>query len=355
MPKNIVKNPTPLVSALVVTYNAGKYLKPAIASLLNQTLRNLEVIVVDNASSDGSVDALEECFNDHRLLVLHAESNLGPFGGAMFGLDHCSGKYIARMDADDLSFPGRFAQQVAFLEKHKHVSLVGGDALFIDEDGYPIGCFCAIRPSFVRIWSSNYEPAFLHSTCMFRSDSLKRRGYDTNLRAAGDFELIQHYTRVGQVAVVSRPVCIYRVLPGSISKRGDNLQLLCANMIRMRAFFSDKAGALISELDSGALERDSRRLMKRRELNLCFAKESIAKGNPEAATYFLLNSAVGRGILYALRRCYIPEVARLLFVKYVYGVFKRVLGRVFVYRFASCALEGRLGALVKCRLEGDAS
>ncbi len=106
----------PAVSVLVPAYNAERYILQSVQSILAQTIEDFELIVVNDASTDRTLDILS-AIHDRRLRVLTNDRNLGVVGAGNRALDEASGRYIARLDADDLCLPTRFAKQVAFLEQ----------------------------------------------------------------------------------------------------------------------------------------------------------------------------------------------------------------------------------------------
>jgi glycosyltransferase involved in cell wall biosynthesis len=126
-------NPSPRVSILMTVYNGMPYLPAAIESMLKQTFQDFEFIIVNDGSTDGTVAYLDS-LADPRIHVVHRE-NGGTAAAANQGLQHCRGEYIARMDSDDISLPHRLATQVAFLDQHPRVGLVGAQMAPLGETG----------------------------------------------------------------------------------------------------------------------------------------------------------------------------------------------------------------------------
>jgi glycosyltransferase involved in cell wall biosynthesis len=113
------------VSVLIPVYNKAPYLKDCLDSVFNGTWTDLEVLAVDDASTDDSLVVLKGC-SDPRLRIIALPTNLGPAGAANRGLDEAQGEYIVRLDADDLNAPDRIAKQVAYMEAHPEVGASGG-------------------------------------------------------------------------------------------------------------------------------------------------------------------------------------------------------------------------------------
>ncbi len=124
-------------------FNAEAYLKEAIESILKQTYRNFEFIIVNDNSTDGSWKIIRSYKNKHRKLItaINLEKTLNHGGDACANaaLEVARGKYIARMDADDIAHPKRLEKQVAYLEDHKYTYLVGSNAHVINKNGKVIG------------------------------------------------------------------------------------------------------------------------------------------------------------------------------------------------------------------------
>ena len=113
----------PLVSIIMPTYNAEKYLRESILSILNQTFQNYELLIIDDDSSDGTRRTIEEyaCM-DSRVKLINGPKQ-GIAAALNYGIDHSTGDYIARMDADDLSLPERLQIQIDIMEKNKTIGV----------------------------------------------------------------------------------------------------------------------------------------------------------------------------------------------------------------------------------------
>ncbi len=114
----------PKISVVMPVYNGEKFLREAIDSILNQTFSDFEFIIINDASTDSTEDIIKS-YDDKRIVYLKNSSNLGVACSLNNGLDIARGEYIARMDADDISLPERFAKQVAFMDKHKDIGVCG--------------------------------------------------------------------------------------------------------------------------------------------------------------------------------------------------------------------------------------
>ena len=134
------KNKQPLVSVVMPVYNPGKYLVDAIDSILSQTFSNFEFIIVDDASTDGSWKIIKSfAKKDSRIIAFKNKINLGVSLTSNIAISQARGKYIARMDSDDVSTPDRLQKQVDFLKNHPQIIVVGGQCAIVDENNQVVG------------------------------------------------------------------------------------------------------------------------------------------------------------------------------------------------------------------------
>ncbi|MBQ2383952.1 MAG: glycosyltransferase [Oscillospiraceae bacterium] len=179
------------ISVVMAAFNAEKYLREAMDSILAQTYGDLELIVLDDKSTDGSLQILKEyAAADPRVVVLENEQNMGLTKSLNKGLAVAKGEYIARMDADDISVPDRFAKQVAFLDSHPDYTFVSCIGRYIDEEG---------REEQLRLFPETHEEicammpkvdAVMHPGVMFRREDIARIGnYCEDFRVVQDYDL----------------------------------------------------------------------------------------------------------------------------------------------------------------------
>jgi GT2 family glycosyltransferase len=203
----------PLVSVVIPTYKRPAFLAEAIRSLLLQTFEDFELIVADDGSGD-ETRAVLDGLRDRRVRVLYLEH--GERSQARnTGLAQARGKYIALMDDDDLSLPRRLEKQVAFLENHPEVDVVGCGGYFAGESGE---VFATVRP-----WEGGHEPSlanclrgcfFLPSGVMLRRSALEgiEPWFDPELRLAEDFDFWIRLAHAGRrMAWVCEVLIVYRL------------------------------------------------------------------------------------------------------------------------------------------------
>lgn len=126
----------PLVSVIMPVYNAGEFLVEAIESILTQTVKDFEFLIIEDRSTDNSWEIIRKYQNkDKRIKAFRNKSRSGLVKSLNFLIPKTRGQYIARMDADDISLPARFARQIEYLEAHSDIIACGGQEFIIDEKG----------------------------------------------------------------------------------------------------------------------------------------------------------------------------------------------------------------------------
>jgi len=130
---------SPLISVLIPTYNVGRFVEDAIRSIMDQTYRSLEIIIVDDSSTDETYEILQKlAVEDSRIRLFKNEVNKKIVETLNFAYSQASGSYIARMDGDDISLPTRLERQLAFIAKNPEIDLTGLCYIIIDEESKEI-------------------------------------------------------------------------------------------------------------------------------------------------------------------------------------------------------------------------
>lgn len=217
----------PLISVVMAAFNAGPYLKENIQSILNQTYSDFEFIIIDDASTDNSAEIIWS-FKDPRLIYIKNEVNLGQTASLNKGIRMAKGKYIARLDADDIAYPERLKMQADFLNQHPQVGVVGSWSIDMDETGkllkpfkvptdlLKIKCFIAASGD-LSYWCIS------HPTVMIRKSVLEDVGLFNEIEGKGsgypqDYELWERIARKYDFAVLGKVLLKYRILKNSDSR-----------------------------------------------------------------------------------------------------------------------------------------
>lgn len=179
----------PLVTVLMTVYNGEAYLSEAIESILCQSLTNFEFLIIDDASSDDSRRIIQS-FDDERIRFIKNRKNIGQTASLNYGLEISKGKYIARMDQDDLSLKKRLAIQCDYMDKNQNVTVVGSWANSVNEIGkYNYTIIHPTKPYYLRE-SITCGCPISHSSVFFdKRKILKIGGYPVELKYAMDWGL----------------------------------------------------------------------------------------------------------------------------------------------------------------------
>lgn len=205
----------PLVSVVMPVYNAHGYLQQALDSILTQSLKNFELIIVDDHSTDDSLEILSS-YSDTRIVVIKNGQNRGIGESLNIGLAQAKGKYIARMDADDIVFKDRLQKQVSFLEENPQIDILSGNSYVIDKDNRIVGMTYLPIDHFDILWSSGFFNPFCHPLVIFRRSFLKQHHFRYMTRfenlesAAEDFALWSQMLKHGKSANLNEPLLYYR-------------------------------------------------------------------------------------------------------------------------------------------------
>ena len=211
----------PKVSVLMGVYNGSPYLREAIDSILGQTFEDFEFLIIDDGSTDDSVEIIRS-YSDPRIKLHLNDGNIGLTKSLNVGLSLARGELIARQDADDISLPNRFTKQVEFMDQHAEVSVLGAQVQLIDETSRPIN-----RPTWKKLsspiglkWQSMFDSPFIHSSVMMRHAVVwqKENGYDENFRTSQDFELWSRLSEKYLLQNLADTLLKFRQCENSVSK-----------------------------------------------------------------------------------------------------------------------------------------
>jgi glycosyltransferase involved in cell wall biosynthesis len=209
----------PLVSVLLAVHNDARFLREAVDSVLGQTLADLELIVVDDASTEPV-----EGFGDARVTVLRNESQLGLAASLNRALGRASGKYVARIDADDVALPDRLARQVDRM--HDGVAVIGTAVIDLDEAGRRGATHVMPAGAVPLRWHALFSSPFFHPTVLIDREILDAHGlrYDPAFAESEDYDL---WTRLFEHADgdnLREPLVLKRVHAGQASQRRRDVQ-----------------------------------------------------------------------------------------------------------------------------------
>jgi len=206
-----MKNPE--LSIVLPVYNAEKFVFQAIQSLLNQTFKDFELIVVDDCSTDRSLEIVKKIADDRIKILTNAE-NKGIVFSRNRGLKAIRGTFYAPFDADDIALPHKFLKQIDFLKKNPDYSMIGSFATLIDGAGKPTGKKWRLPASAARIPSillfRNY---FVHSSLVIRKSAMPPEGYAEGFDRVEDYLLAINISSKYKTFNLPEYLVKYRVHP----------------------------------------------------------------------------------------------------------------------------------------------
>ena len=199
-------------------YNGAKFLAEAIDSILAQTFTNFEFIIIDDASSDNSLHIINS-YEDARIVLIQNNKNIGLTKSLNIGIAKAKGKYIARMDADDISMPKRLEKQFDFMEEHPEFAFCGTRAKTINDVGDQVNFFKEPLDSNKILGTLLLKNCFFHSSLIIRTEKLlKVSGYNENYKYAQDYKLyLELFKNKCYGTNLKEQLLVYRVLNSNIS------------------------------------------------------------------------------------------------------------------------------------------
>lgn len=224
----------PEVSVIMSVYNGEKYLSQSIESILRQTFKDFEFIIVDDASTDNSHMIMQEYARaDNRVKVIRNPSNLGLAQSLNMGLNNSIGTFIARMDADDIAVENRLEMQLRYLKENPGIVLTGSSMYLIDLRNNIVSRFNAISDPEILRKILYYQNLTSHPTWMFRREILKDiKGY-RDLPAAQDYDFLMRLCFLNyKTSNIETPLLYYRIHDKSISYEKNLIQTKISYYLR---------------------------------------------------------------------------------------------------------------------------
>jgi glycosyltransferase involved in cell wall biosynthesis len=221
------------VTVVLPVYNGEKYLPAAIESILAQTFTDFAFLIIDDGSTDGSADVIQSYAQRDPRIRPTVRSNRGLVATLNEGIAEARGKYIARMDADDISMPERFMQQVAFLDANPRCVALGTSFILIDEAGKEVKIWhCFVHDSTVR-HALAAEGCIPHPTAMCRKSAvIEAGGYREDYPAAEDYDLWRRLARIGELSNLAELLLYKREVDAAVSDKHAKTQRQSADRIR---------------------------------------------------------------------------------------------------------------------------
>ena len=216
----------PEISVIIAVCNGEKFLKETLESILYQTFTNWECIVVDDGSTDTTLDIIGEFIaKDNRFRLIKTPGGNGPYIAANKGIKDAQGEYIARTDADDISMPNRLAIQHNYLKSNININVCGTLHYYLFEDGKTIFKPYNTDILFLK-WQLIFRNKIVHSTMMVRKNWFEKIGYYPEKPLAQDWHIWLEAINNDTLHVINTPLVNWRIHHNSITKTQNSKQLI---------------------------------------------------------------------------------------------------------------------------------
>jgi glycosyltransferase involved in cell wall biosynthesis len=270
----------PKVTVLMPVYNGEEYLSGAIESILNQTFRDFEFLIVSEYGSSEESLAIIKKYTDERIRHIHNTARLGLVESLNLGLKEAKGEYIARMDADDISYPKRFELQVKLMDNRKEVGICGTWVETIGDKSKSIYRY-PTNPNKIQS-RLLFDSPLAHPSVIFRKIFLEKFGlkYDINDLYAEDWSLWQKSSFIFPIINIPKVLLKYRITDHSISRsnansqlnviksiHSKNLQTLCGDITDADMDFHTRLGMWQFKSDRSFIEKSEKWLLKLKHCN----------------------------------------------------------------------------------------
>jgi glycosyltransferase involved in cell wall biosynthesis len=279
---------TPRVSVLMPVHNGERYLEEAVESILAQTFRDFELLIVDDGSNGATRAILREAARRDSRVVLEERERGGYVSALNSMLSRARAGLIARMDGDDIAHPGRFRQQVEFLEQHPEVVCVGSVFDIIDEHGDRLTRLSPpTTDGEIQRLLLRGHTALSHPSVMMRAAAVRAAGlYDESVTSVEDLDLFLKLGELGQLANIPRALLRYRVHTRSVSAGAGMKQRDLARQVCIRAW--DRRGLPENErnFDAGEPWRAGTDRRSRHDFALRYGWWAFNSGQRRAALRF---------------------------------------------------------------------
>lgn len=227
----------PKVTVLLPVYNGENFISYAIESILSQSFEDFELMVIDDCSTDSSVEEISK-FKDPRIHFIKNDSNIGLISTLNKGLRLSRGELIARMDQDDIAFPERLSEQIRYMEKNSNILLSGTNISLINVFGKKLLSVPNFGSEFTMEWNLAIGCSLFHPTVIFKKTTIiNLGGYSEAFVHAEDYELWLRVLREGKVGNLNRKLLKYRKHSASISSKFQSNQS-CSSIKALKIHYS---------------------------------------------------------------------------------------------------------------------
>jgi len=277
-----VKHVPPMISVLMSVFNGEQYLREAIDSILNQTFQDFEFIIIDDGSTDSSAGIINS-YKDSRIHFIQ-QDNVGISESLNRGITLAKGKYIARMDADDISDPDRFRYQYEYMRANNDIDILGGHARLIDTEGRVIGEKLKPTSSKVINRAIEYACPLNHPTYMVRTDVYRElKGYRVCFSGGEDYDfLLRAFDQGNSIINIDRYLICYRINTSFSRPDRDYYQMfltrIALQLHRQRVKYGREDSNVLASVGGGPKRVSVRFLLAYRWRNTLLLRAKNYKG-----------------------------------------------------------------------------
>jgi len=220
-----------LISVILPVYNSDLYIRDSIQSILSQTYSNFELLILDDGSTDKTLSIINE-FQDERIKIFTSEMNYGIVYQLNKGIDNSKGEFIARMDADDISFPERFERQIDFLKKNRKIDVLG---TYAEKFGDEIGLidYKYNKPQQIS-FLLNFYCYMLHPTVMMRKTIFRKFKYSDKYPLAEDYGLWCSINNGKNLYILDEVLLKYRTHSAQTNKSDERLKIQFDSVLKVK-------------------------------------------------------------------------------------------------------------------------
>ena len=208
----------PLVTVVMCVYNAGEYLRPSLLSIIDQTYKNLDILVINDGSTDGCFNSVQDLLGDERVRVIHQANSTKPVA-INRSLDRIRGEFYAIQDADDISYPTRIEKQVRALLNKPHLAAVFCGNELIINGRFMAPVFAPRSEDDCQSEIEAFRMPALDPTGMFRMSLVGDMRFEPSLQVAETYDYILRIGEVHPMIVLGECLYAYRILPNSLTRR----------------------------------------------------------------------------------------------------------------------------------------
>lgn len=306
------------ISVIMPVYNGEKYLKEAIDSVLSQTFKDFELIIINDCSTDTTIDVINS-YNDERIILINNEENLGIAKNLNKGIEISKGKYIARMDADDICYPHRLERQYNFMEANIDIGMCGSSAEVFTDNTIRLHV-CPQQHNEIKVLQI-FNSAFTHPAVMIKKEILDKYNlrYDEFYEGMEDYELWIRMSRVTKLANIDEVLLKYRSHSSQVTKNVTRQQLEKMRLIRKNT---------LNEIDLNFNEEDTELLLlystneifnyENRILEIFNLFERIIRSNEKSKIYDqkTLKHVISYNVYWSLLKCKHDYGVKINYKKY---------------------------------------